>query len=469
MNGRWLVAFCAPFLLTALPATARPAAIDTIAFGDSASEQSHALTAVRSEPIEGGLNQPSRQLLPLDSPSWDGGKVAFTMKVDPEKPTYFTIKLWGDDRGEERGRLLLFCEGKQVGTRHIGDVDCLDILANEPRFPGRFVYSTTTLPKAMTKGKQSVQVEVRALGRIWGYGDTWETFQRKLEQPSRGIYRAYTHTDPYFVPPADEKQGAPRVDPPKRTGPGPEVLDHVKDRVNGEISKLLAAERINQMQMQFLARAYHVKWTPAYHNAKVVDKLVEALDKVYVAYRANPHLAASDRETYNADWFGLGPSGDVIRLIDEPIKPYLDQPIKGTDNNSSRRAGWAEMLVDCRDWHRQHRRLYTNQSMINDLYGIYLANRGVEILDPAKAMREKDVRRYLYESVGLEPWRDSDPGGEGVAPEIAGHRNWGIGDNYMELTAKGLSKELGYVGSYGEVLDWVCSIYNATRPTLDQP
>jgi hypothetical protein len=36
---------------------------------------------------------------------------------------------------------------------------------------------------------------------------------------------------------------------------------------------------------------------------------------------------------------------------------------------------YAGMLGACRDWHRQHRRLYTNQSMINDLYGIYLANR----------------------------------------------------------------------------------------------
>ena len=39
----------------------------------------------------------------------------------------------------------------------------------------------------------------------------------------------------------------------------------------------------------------------------------------------------------------------------------------------------------------------------------------------------------------------------------------------MQLTAKGLTKELGYVGSYGEVLDWVGQIYDATRPAPGAP
>src|SRR5206468_10470525 len=195
-------------------------------------------------------------------------------------------------------------------------------------------------------------------------------------------------------------------------------------------------------------------------------KALKTPDEHYVRYKENPRLANSDPATWNAAWFGLGPSGDVIRLLADPLKAHLDETIEAS-NGVSRRTGWSEMLIDCRDWHRNHRRLYTNQSMINDLYGIYLANRGIEVLTPDKALSEPDVRRYLYESVGLEPWRDSDPGGDG-APEIPGRGNWGVGAGYFELTAKGLSKELGYVGAYGEVLDWVTSIYNATRPSPDQ-
>jgi hypothetical protein len=98
--------------------------------------------------------------------------------------------------------------------------------------------------------------------------------------------------------------------------------------------------------------------------------------------------------------------------------------------------------------------------MITDM-NLYLSNRGLEVVDPASALSEAEVRRYLYEAVGLEPWRDSDSG--------PGSQVWGIGTNYWQLTAKGLTKELGFVGYYGEVLDWVTSIYDATRPAPGQP
>lgn len=441
----------------ASPARAATAVVDQIAFGDAASEASHDFSTDRSEVVTGGLSQLARQLLPLEPVSWDGGRVSFVMKVDPTKPNYFTIKLWGDDAGLDRGRLLLFCEGKQVGQRHLGDVDSLDILSESPRFPGRFVYTTTVLPKSMTTGKESVRLDVCSLGRIWGYGETWDKFQKNMEQPSRGIYRAYTHTDPYFAPAADEQQGEAKASPPTRTQPGPEVLDAIKDRVNREVSKLLAADQLNQMQMQLLAKAYHVAWTPAYHNEATVKRLVASLDAIYVQYKADPKLAESDPKTWNPSWFGLGPSGDVLRRLSTQVTPYLDEKIAGAD--VTRRAGYSQMLVACRDWHRQNRRLYTNQSMINDLYGIYLANRGVAVVDPTKALSEPDVKRYLYESVGLRPWLGSDlPDGGSTKP---------VGDNYMQLTDKGLTKELGYVGSYGEVLDWATAIYDATRPTLD--
>ena len=39
----------------------------------------------------------------------------------------------------------------------------------------------------------------------------------------------------------------------------------------------------------------------------------------------------------------------------------------------------------------------------------------------------------------------------------------------MQVTAKGLTRELGYVGYYGEVLDWVSAIYDATRPEPGKP
>jgi hypothetical protein len=457
------------------------ALVDSIAFGDNPSEKKHRLTSVHSEVIVGAFGEPARRLLPLATQSWgtrrqllrtiyswQGGTLKFTVKVDPDKLNYATIKLWGSDATQNL--LILFCDGKQIGYRYLGDMDVLDTGGDDgAAFPGRFCFNTTPLPLELTQGKTNLTMEIRSAGPIWGYGNTFKSFQTPMTMPTRGFYKLYIHTDAFFIPPADEKQGCAPTNPPVRQKPGPEVLEKVKERVNGELKKLIKSKApLNQMQMQFIARAYHVKWTVAYQNPVAVKKLLRGLDAVFAAYCKKPSLAEADPATYNAAWFGLGPSGDVLRLMADELNPFLDFEVDdGARGKISRRAAFSEMLVACRDWHRRNRRLYTNQSMINDLYGIYLANCGVEVVDPAKALPEKEVRRYLYESIGLEPWRDSDPGG-GIAAET-GRRNWGAGTNYWELTAKGLSKELGYVGYYGEMLDWVTAIYDATRPALNQP
>jgi hypothetical protein len=238
-------------------------------------------------------------------------------------------------------------------------------------------------------------------------------------------------------------------------------LDKLKARVNGQVNSLLNSARpLNEMQAQFLARAYFVKWTPAFENPKVVTQVLNGLDALFADFRKNPDLAHNDPATPNPEWFEFGPAGEAISLLAEPLRPFLGVEIDDGGKKISRRAAYSEMLLAARDWHRKHRRLYTNQTMITDM-NLYLSNRGLEVVDPASALSEAEVRRYLYEAVGLEPWRDSDSG--------TGSQVWGIGTNYWQLTAKGLTKELGFVGYYGEVLDWMTSIYDATRPAPGQP
>lgn len=455
------------FFLSAHTASAETRAIlDMLAFGDGASETNHAFVATLSEIIRGGLGEPARIALTQTDPAWEGGRLAFTLAVDPQKQNYATVKLWGSDATQNQ--LVLFCEGKQIGYRHLGDIDILDIGGEEAAFPGRFIYNTTPLPLALTHGKTNLHFEIRSYGPTWGYTGEFEKFQKPLTGPTRGIYKIYSHTDGTFVPPAEEKQGDAPKNPPVRTVPGAEVLDKVKLRVDGEVKKFLASKNpLNQPQMQFLANAYFVKWTRAFQNSNTVAQVLKSLDATFATYRKDPKFAVADPSTYNPEWFGLGMAGNALQLLAEQLKPFLDAQISDGDKKISRRAAYSKMFVASRDWHRRHRRLYTNQTMINDLFGIYLCNRAIEVVDPASALLEKDVRRYLYESLGLEPWRDSDTGGDAAA-ETKG-RGWNVGTNYWELTAKGLTKELGYVGYYGEVLDWATTIYNTTRPAPNQP
>jgi hypothetical protein len=437
----------------------RSPTVDAIAFGNGASEQAHHFSGTRNEVISGGLGEPARILLPLKAGAWEGGRLAFALKVDPQKQNYATVRLWGSDATGDQ--LVLFCEGKQIGCRHLGDIDILDLGGGEAAFPGHFIYNTTPLPPELTRGKTNLNFEIRSYGPTWGYTGDFEKFQKPLAGPTRGIYELYTHTDGFFVAPTGEKAGKASVQPPVRQQPGAEVLDKLKTRVNGQVNSLLKSTKpLNEMQAQFLARAYFVKWTPAFQNPKVVARVLNGLDTLFADFRKNPELAHNDPATPNPGWFEFGPAGEAISLLAKPLQPFLDGTIDDGGKKISRRAAWSEMLLAARDWHRKHRRLYTNQTMIADM-NIYLSNRGLEVVDPASALSEAEVRRYLYEAVGLEPWRDSDPG--------TGSQAWEVGTNYWQLTAKGLTKELGFVGYYGEVLDWVASIYDATRPAPGQP
>ena len=432
--------------------------VDLVTFGDAASETAHQVEAADSDVVAGALGQSARRLLPVGTTNWQGGRVSFRVRVDPQQPTYVTLRLWGGDRAENR--LLLLCDGQQIGYRHLGDYDVLDDAGEEPALPGRFYYTTTPLPVRLTAGRTAVVCEIRSNGRIWGYGEDFEQYQKPMTEPTRGLYRFYTHTDGCFVPPAGEVQGAAPADPPVRTTPGPEVLAAVRERVNRALDGLISGRGArNQVQLWFLARAYGVSWTRAYRSPKALAKVLESLDALHAAYLLDPQLAYSEPSTWNADWFGVGPAAQSVVLLADELHPHLDQPVPGAPG-LTRRLAWSAMFVACRDSHRARRRSYTNQSMILDTYGIYLPNRALAVLQPVRALPEAQALRYLHEAAGLEPWLGSEVDGVPQRP---------LGDDYFLLTRKGLTRELGFVGYYGEVLDWLCAMYEATVPAPGQP
>jgi hypothetical protein len=427
--------------------------VDRLVCGDEPSEKAHSLSSERSEVIPGALGQPARRLLPPATAHWDGGFLAFTLKVDPKQINYFTVRLWGSDQNQNR--LLLYCEGKQVGYRHLGDIDALDIAHDTPRYRDRFFYNTVPLPLSMTRGRAEVRLEIHSLGEIFNYGSTFEHYQKMMQTPTRGIYSVYSHTDGFFMPPADERQGQPPLNPPRRPEPGPEALEQVKQRVNRDLANLTSSRRrIDQMQAQFLARAWNVPWTVAHQKPAAIEQIVRSVDGLYAAWRKDPKLLQTDPATWNPGWFGFGPAADAARLGIAAIRPTLDAEIDdGLGGRTPRRRAWSDLFAESRDWLRRHRRQYTNQSMIIDM-NIYQSNRGLEAIDPSRALPEAAALRYLYEAIGLQPWLGSDTEQGSEKP---------LGDDYFQLTENGLTRELGFVGYYGEVLDWVTQIYDSTR------
>ncbi len=432
-------------------ATLPASGVDVMVLGVKESEQLHRLEAEHSEVVKGALEEPARRILPIEGGpgAWEGGKFSFVMKVDPERQNYFTAHFWGDE--VDKDLLVLFCEGKQVGYRHLGDIDILALPDDEPRCAGRFYYVTTPLPLGMTKGKNEVKLEIRGTGTIWGYGANFEQFQKAMTTPARGVYRVYTHTDGCFVAPAHEKQGeAPKA--MKRTAPGEEVLEAVKERVNGALKGMMKSARpLNQMEVQFLARAYFVKWSAAHEQKAAVEQVVRGVDELYKRWKADPAELWKDKATWNPDWFGVGPAGDAVRRMAKALEASLDEKI---DGDKTRRAAWSELFVASRDWLRGHRRWLSNQAMFTDV-NLYLSNRAVAAIDPARALAEEKARDYLYQAAGLSPWLGVETDGNFEKP---------LGDSFYQVTEKGLTRELGYVGGYGEVgTAGVMDLYEATR------
>src|SRR3954471_19040460 len=141
------------------------AAIDSVVFGDASSEQAHGFSSNFTQNIAGSLGQSARQALPHNPVDMYGGDMTFNMTVDPLKRNYFTVKLWGgDDTDSSKGRLYLYVPingtDYQVGYRHEGDYAPLSVTADQPPLPGRFFYSTTVLPLAMTHGHTSLTLMI---------------------------------------------------------------------------------------------------------------------------------------------------------------------------------------------------------------------------------------------------------------------------------------------------------------------
>lgn len=416
--------------------------IDLITFGDPHSERGHDFSETRSERLTGGLNQPARRLLSGGPYSWQGGEIEFTLKVDPKEQNYFTVKLWGSDKGyESAGRLVLFADGKQVGYRHEGDHDLLNQADEDPLAPGRFVYATVSLPPAMTAGRSDLRFRIVGTGRIWPYGNTFERYQRDFIGPSRGIYRAYVHTTPRFEPAATEIQGR-EPEGEFRATSGPEVVARSKDVVIERLRRILDGEGVpgndkaRSAQLMLLAEAYQTEWTPAHRNRRTLEKIVQLGDAMALAHERDPAFIRDE-------WVAAGALGQAVLFTWPEIRPFTEAMVRADGGMKRRRDLWSTALAfGVENW-RNKRRSYTNQSMIVD-YGIHAANAGLRLLDPRKAIPEARTLGFLHESVGLKPWLGSDlPDGGSEKP---------FGADYHLVTRDGLSRELGYVASYGETI-----------------
>lgn len=436
------------FLFILLCSCQLVAAKDVLVLGNRDSERKHALIDSLTESYVGGVGETARRILPYTTPNWQGGYIRFKMKVNSDVQNYFTVRCWGSESDD--AMVMLFIDGKQIGYRHLGDYDLWHRGNGNPPCLGRFYYTTIPLPLKYTQGKKEVDLEMRAYGNTWDYGNTFEKYQMNMEKPTIGFYKAYVHTEPCFVPDKREKHPvmvATQI--PLRKEPGIEVFDRLKGLISERIDQILKKNTpLGQQEVWLLADAYSVKWTPVYQSPKVIEKVMKGIDDHYKKYMKDASIIYTDGSVYNGDWMTTCLLARSIRSLWGEVKDSLDVSV----NNITRREAWTQLMEASLDYGTTHRRHYTNQSIIIDM-AIYECNRALMLLNPRRALPEYQTLRYLYESLALAPWLGKEtPDG----PEKP------LGEDYWQLTDKALTKELGYVGYYGEVADWVVQIYKVT-------
>ena len=233
------------------PALNRTAMLDTVVFGQAASEASHGLAASGVD-VAVARGQPCRTpcLKPASCrsgwPSGGAAHLAFRMKVDPAAQNYLTVKFDGSEVTATTAVTVLnqsfgggvsdcayppelnLCFGTGDGT---SENHCAD-----PVFAGRWQYSTMLLPRSLTEGRADAPVTLTTLP-----GHTMQS-----------VFRAYTHTSALPPLPAGELQPPP----PAPAGPVPAPGPHAENGNNAssQFEFLLAqvdagVERMMGMQL----------------------------------------------------------------------------------------------------------------------------------------------------------------------------------------------------------------------------
>ena len=321
-----------------------------------------------------------------------------------------------------------------------------------PVTPGAFWYRTTILPRWLTKGKTSVELKLRSMGDLFAYGSifNYDTYQHKLTQPSRGLYRLYTHTNPVFAA-ANEVQGTP---PDYAHAPGPSCAGrenpagHAREGRQRALRRS-AAQKRPQPETTAAApggKAYGVTWTVAYKKSAVAAQAVTALDAICRKFTADPKLAG-------AEWGGnFGPAGYALALLGPAMGPALSESVDLGAGAKPRREQYAAMLKASVDSGRFGRQAITNQALINAT-NIYRANRGLLALGSKDALPETEGKRYYREAAGMEEWRGDDLPGGGS--------KWNLGHGVLMMTTKGTSHEWNWccANCYGRMDPYVYEMF----------
>lgn len=105
----------------------------------------HNLNEEKAQSVDGALGQKAWKL-------WrKNDKLAFTVRCDPQKQNYVTVRFWSEDNGSKFS--LTDKDGKRLAS--------IDHPTSGNIAPEQWYFSTPVLPRKLTEGKQNLRLQLK--------------------------------------------------------------------------------------------------------------------------------------------------------------------------------------------------------------------------------------------------------------------------------------------------------------------
>ena len=319
--------------------------LDYVILGNEESEAAHDADTGQSIAGYGGLGDTYRQLYPGDDKIW------VTMKVDPVKMNYITVKLWGSEfENKEIQNLMINDEYGTLQAKYGTSWPVWDNMYSEPAQRDSYFYATYRLPMAMTYGRTEVRFQIYHGGDANAYSANG---MNEAYEYSRQLYKLVTHTDTRYKKMADDKDGTTKrydLGAIKVSPNGLSPYDYIINEMNAGIEEILKSQNYgpewdaavaagrspegatgavlegtnsyshgswenwknvhyvkcigsnseNQKGIRAMAMSYNREWSNHYQDPEIVDRCVAWLD---YQVRSQGSNGGWNNETYKT-WIG---------------------------------------------------------------------------------------------------------------------------------------------------------------------
>ncbi len=430
------------------------------------------------------------KLSPTTPPSRFSSELTFTIKVDPHRQNYLSLKLHSS---ENYTPIFLYIDGKQLGYAKCSDFEALNLCYGNFKPEGYF-YVTSAIPLWYTKGKSEIELSLR---QAEPYDDLKEVYGT--------IYEAYSTTSPALMLPENKTPAQKKsvqdfdVDIIAQS-----YINAQVEFFNNSLSLLRRKEKLSITkyveEMRHFCMMLFEPYCPAIDKSEAVRLIVDCINLYVKDYFKNPQTLLHN--AHQSDWGGYyGELGQALYIIEKLIdKEWFDAFLASPfDANHTVKEAWEICLKANFDFASSRQSYIYNQTYYT-YEGAWKAMAGLGVIKSKYYIGKEKCNLILKEALGLAPWKGEhilfDKSGreldlyhclfnhdknarftddyinivcrgeavQGIDKNGEFLRRKPYGENYFPLTHKSLSRENGYVGNYGETCnylpEWVYRTFN---------